>query len=66
MLILLIGALIIILVSWKFFDIRYKGSKEKAPFGFYATDEVSIDPITNVTTRVYYNPETGERLYIEE
>lgn len=37
-----------------------------APPGFQRTDEVVIDPTTNVRQRVWYNPRTGERIYRRE
>jgi hypothetical protein len=40
--------------------------REKVPAGFEKTDEINIDPVTNEKTRVYYNPQTGERFYKKE
>jgi hypothetical protein len=63
----LIAVIIIILLSYFIWDKRYKRKQPKqAPKGFVKTDEVSIDPITKKKQRVYYNPATGDRLYIEE
>ncbi|WAH36082.1 hypothetical protein [Alicyclobacillus dauci] len=36
------------------------------PPGFVRTDEVSIDPTTGIAQRVWYDPATGERLYIRD
>jgi hypothetical protein len=36
------------------------------PDGFVKTEEVSIDPQTNKKQTVFYNPETGERIYVTE
>jgi hypothetical protein len=47
-------------------DKRYKTNGGNLKEGFEPTDEVSIDPISNTVTRVYINPKTGERQYIEE
>lgn len=47
-------------------DKRYKTKCEKPSEGFEPTEEVSIDPVSKVLTRVYVNPKTGDRLYIEE
>lgn len=60
---------IVALVFWmisKRKDKRYKTNGENLKEGFEPTDEVSIDPISNAVTRVYINPNTGERQYIEE
>jgi hypothetical protein len=63
----LIGLVIIILLGYLIWDKRYKRNQpRKAPKGYLKTNEVTIDPITNKKQRVYYNPDTGERLYIEE
>ena len=47
-------------------DKRYKANSSNHTEGFEATKEVSIDPVSQVVTRVYINPNTGERIYIEE
>lgn len=60
---------IVALVFWmisKRKDKRYKINGGNLKEGFEPTDEVSIDPISKAVTRVYINPKTGERLYIEE
>ncbi|WDL99133.1 hypothetical protein [Alicyclobacillus sp. ALC3] len=33
------------------------------PTGFVKTNEVFVDPTTNITQQVWYNPSTGERHY---
>lgn len=33
------------------------------PEGFVKTEEIFIDPTTNVMQRVWYHPQTGERYY---
>lgn len=65
----LIIQLIIFLTLWIFSkrkDKRYKTKQAKLSNDFVPTEEVSIDPISQVITRVYINPITGERKYIEE
>lgn len=60
---------IVALVFWmisKRKDKRYKTNGGNLKEGFEPTDEVSIDPISNAVTRVYINPRTGERQYIDE
>ena len=44
------------------------GGGETAPVEprFSRTDEVFVDPTTNVTMRVYMDPSTGERRYLAE
>ncbi|OCT11409.1 hypothetical protein A8709_06985 [Paenibacillus pectinilyticus] len=59
--------LVIIILSVLFYDKRYKKRKsEGIPTGFLRTEEVSVDPITQEKQRVYYNPDTGERIYVRE
>lgn len=57
----------VILLGYFIFDKRYKQKKDiKIPSGFIRTEEVSIDPISNEKIRVYFHPQTGERLYRAE
>jgi membrane protein implicated in regulation of membrane protease activity len=58
-------------ISWVYFDRRYRGRKEtyrtdRPEPGFQMTTEVFIDPKDEKRYRVYYNPSTGERQYVEE
>jgi len=43
---------------------RNHGSE--VPNGFQPTEEINTDPVTGERTRVYYNPDTGERFYKKE
>lgn len=62
-----VGVIILILLGVFIFDKRFKKNQgDKVPDGFEKTEEVNIDPVTNVKTRVYYNPKTGDRFYKEE
>ncbi|MBH0165221.1 hypothetical protein IHV12_09830 [Fictibacillus sp. 7GRE50] len=54
------------IISWLYFDKRYKKNETKVPSGYIWTDEISIDPTSGKRERVYYNPETGDRFYKEE
>lgn len=55
---------VIIMVSRKS-DKRYKpGGAVSVPDGYEPTEEVYIDPVSGVKTRVYYHPKTGDRQYI--
>lgn len=59
----------IVLFLWIFSkrkDKRYKRKQTNLSPEFEPTEEVSIDPVSNAVIRVYVNPNTGERLYIEE
>lgn len=59
----------LILFFWIFSkrkDKRYKVNNDELSKDFEPTQEVSIDPVTKVRNRVYVNPKTGERRYIEE
>jgi uncharacterized protein YraI len=47
-------------------DKRYKMNNGILSEGFEPTEEVSIDPVSHVKIRVFVDPKTGERLYIEE
>jgi flagellar basal body-associated protein FliL len=47
-------------------DTRYKENNEQLSKEFQPTEEVFIDPVTNVIKRVYVNSKNGERRYIEE
>lgn len=56
-----------ILLGYLIYDKRFKRNHGvKVPDGFQPTDEINIDPVTGEKTRVYYNPETGERFYKKE
>jgi len=59
--------IVCILLGYFIYDKRFRHNHgEKVPKGFHPTDEVNIDPVTGEKTRVYYNPETGERFYKKE
>lgn len=61
------GLLVIGLLSWFIWDKRYRNNMDRdLPYGYKKTDEIFIDPVDGKKQRVYYNPETGERYYIEE
>jgi len=63
----IIAVIIFILLGVFIYDKRFKNKQgEKVPAGYEKTDEVNIDPVTNEKTRVYYNPQTGERFYKKE
>ncbi|MCM2532267.1 hypothetical protein NDK43_07490 [Neobacillus pocheonensis] len=58
-----------LLVFWfysKHKDKRYKTNNSTHLEDFEPTQEVSIDPVSKILKRVYVNPNTGERKYIEE
>lgn len=60
----LLGAIVCILLGYFIYDKRYKKNQGgKVPAGFIPTEEVNVDPVTGEKTKVYYNPETGERFY---
>jgi glycerol uptake facilitator-like aquaporin len=62
-----IGAIICILLGYFIYDKRFrKNHGEQVPKGFERTDEVNIDPVLGEKTRVYFNPDTGERFYKKE
>lgn len=61
------GLLIIALLSWFIWDKRYRRDVYRdLPPGYKKTDEVFIDPVDGRKQRVYYNPENGDRYYIDE
>ncbi len=47
-------------------DKRYQQNTGVLSAEFEPTQEVFFDPISNVLTRVYVNPQTGERKYVED
>jgi hypothetical protein len=63
-----IALAVIAVLSFFFWDKRYGSRKRnrEIPDGYVPTEEVSIDPTTGKKERVYYKPQTGDRLYIEE
>lgn len=64
---IVIGVIIvIIIIGYLFWDKRYKKPQDHIPEGYRKTDEISIDPVTGEKSRVYYNEQTGDRLYIKE
>ncbi|WP_127532885.1 hypothetical protein [Paenibacillus kobensis] len=42
---------------------RRRSRKFQAPPGFHRTDEIFVDPTTGVIQQVWYNEQSGERLY---
>lgn len=59
--------IVCILLGYFIYDKRFnRNHGEKVPNGFQSTEEVNIDPVTGEKTRVYYNPDTGERFYKKE
>ncbi|RLQ93691.1 hypothetical protein [Falsibacillus albus] len=62
-----LGVILCILLGYFIYDKRVnRNHGEKVPAGFQWTEEVNIDPVSGVKTRVYYNPDTGERFYKKE
>lgn len=58
--------LAIFLLLSKIKDKRYKNDLNKdIPEGFQKTDEVSIDPVSGKKLIVFYNNDTGDRIYRE-
>lgn len=56
--------IICILLGYFIYDKRFKRNHgAKVPDGFQWTEEINIDPVTGEKTRVYYNPDSGERFY---
>ena len=63
----ILGALIFILLGYFIYDKRFnRNHGVEIPRGFERTEEVNLDPVTGEKTRVYYNPDTGERFYKKE
>ena len=62
-----LGALILILLGYFIYDKRFnRNHGVEIPNGFERTNEVNLDPVTGEKTRVYFNPDTGERFYKKE
>ena len=62
----LVALVVLGIISWLYYDKRYKKSETKVPTGYIWTEEVSIDPVSGKRERVYFNPDTGDRFYKEE
>lgn len=63
----IIVAILCILLGYFIYDKRFnRNHGENVPEGFQLTEEINIDPVTGEKTRVYYNPNTGERFYKKE
>ena len=64
------GVVLLIWLSWRFFDQRYKSNSNRQPNllsgELEPTREVFIDPKDGKKYRVYYNRRNGEREYVEE
>lgn len=59
--------IICLLLGYFIYDKRFnRNHGNQIPEGFRRTNEVNIDPVTGEKTRVYYNPDTGERFYKKE
>lgn len=59
--------IVCILLGYFIYDKRFKRDHSiKNTDGFQRTEEINIDPVNGEKTRVYYNPETGERIYKKE
>ncbi|WP_066070628.1 hypothetical protein [Neobacillus soli] len=62
-----IVVIVCILLGYFIYDKRLnRNHGTVVPKGFVSTDEVSLDPVTGEKTRVYYNPDTGDRFYKKE
>jgi hypothetical protein len=66
----LLSAIIIIvcvLLGYFVYDKRFNRNHGKdVPDGFQRTEEINIDPVTGEKTRIYYNPDTGDRFHKKE
>jgi len=59
--------IICLLLGYFIYDKRSnRNHGNQIPDGFQRTNEVNIDPVTGEKTRVYYNPDSGERFYKRE
>ncbi|MFB7141421.1 hypothetical protein ACFCYN_17355 [Gottfriedia sp. NPDC056225] len=59
--------LICLLLGYFVYDKRFnRNHGNQTPQGFQRTNEVNIDPVTGEKTRVYFNPDSGERFYKKE
>ncbi|CAM2992955.1 HD family phosphohydrolase [Paenibacillus sediminis] len=63
----IVGFLILLWISWRFFDRRYRSKEDPNQLpgsDFIRTSEICIDSKDGIKYQVYYNPATGERKYI--
>ncbi|PEC48659.1 hypothetical protein [Bacillus sp. AFS096315] len=59
--------IICLFLGYFIYDKRFnRNHGNQIPERFQRTSEVNIDPVTGEKTRVYYNPDTGERFYKKE
>lgn len=63
----IIIVILCILLGYFIYDKRFnRNHGVKVPDRFQSTEEINIDPVSGEKTRVYYNPDTGERFYKKE
>ncbi len=63
----IIIVILCILLGYFIYDKRFRRNHgTEVPPGFQSTEEINIDPVNGEKTRVYYNPDTGERYYRKE
>lgn len=62
----LIAIIVVIIIGYLFWDKRYKKPQKEIPPGYHRTGEINIDPVSGEKSEVYYNDQTGERLYIKK
>ncbi|MCJ8013320.1 HD family phosphohydrolase [Paenibacillus sp. KQZ6P-2] len=66
----LIAFLLLLWLSWRYFDRRYRRKDEEASHRdllsgrFTPTSEIFVDPRDGLKYQVYYNKDTGEREYV--
>nr|WP_253297961.1 HD family phosphohydrolase [Paenibacillus sp. MSJ-34] len=63
------GFLLILWISWRYFDKRYRSNgrdPKQSLYGgdFVKTKEIFFDPKDGQKYQVYYHPKTGEREYV--
>lgn len=62
--------LVLLWLSWRFFDRRYRRKNEQSSRSdllsgkFTPTSEIFVHPRDGIKYQVYYNHETGEREYV--
>jgi hypothetical protein len=60
--------LVVVVIGWIWVDKRYRltAKDQNIPSEYNVTTERFVDPTSQKIYRVYYNPRTGERMYVEE
>jgi len=60
-----IGVVLVLVLLSILFERRYRGRRNASGAQWQSTGEKFVDPTTGKLTEVRYNPQTGERAYVD-